>query len=106
MMGFFDELTRMNVAWCESHGLSVGEAYGTKPNIAELETSRLIACGVPSESAGMFAAGRMDAERIRVRRIVVRLQRESRLRNRNYAPGKFINFVNREQWIRSHKEES
>lgn len=103
-MNLFQEITRTNRAYCQAHGLSAAELYGTAPNESELETHRLIASGVPAEAAGMFSQDRMEAERLRLRKIVVRQQRDIRLRNRNYAPGRFINFANRERYIRSQVE--
>lgn len=50
-MNFFEELNRVNAAYCASRGLAAAELYGTPPNEAEFETSRLIAAGVPSEAA-------------------------------------------------------
>lgn len=52
-MGFllFDELNRVNATYCAAHGMAAVELYGTEPNRAEFETHRLIASGVPSESA-------------------------------------------------------
>lgn len=98
-MNLFQEIATTNAAYCAARGLSAVELYGTAPNEAELETHRLIASGVPAESAGMFSQDRMEAERLRLRKIVVRQQRDIRLRNRGYAPGRFAEFAKRERWI-------
>lgn len=103
-MNLFTELSQVNRAYCASHGLAAAELYGIEPNEAEFATHRNIAAGVPDESAGMFSAERMEAERIRTRKIVVLQQRHIRLRNRGYAPGRFANFAKRERWIRSQVE--
>lgn len=105
-MNLFAEISRTNAAYCAARGLSAAELYGTEPNAAELETHELIAAGVPAQSAAVSLSfeERMRAERLRLRKIVVRQQRDIRLRNRNYAPGRFINFANRERWIRSRVE--
>ena len=101
-MYLFDEINHTNRAYCASMGLSAAELYGTKPNQAEVETHELIAAGVPAQSAAVPLSfeERMRAEQLRMRKIVVRQQRDIRLRNRNYAPGRFINFANRERFIR------
>ena len=99
-MNLFAEIATTNRAYCHAHGLSAAELYGTAPNSAEVETSRLIAAGVPAESAGSFL-DRMESDGMRIRKIVVRQQRAIRLRNRGYAPGRFANFAKRERWIRS-----
>ena len=99
-MNLFAEISRTNAAYCSARGLSAAELYGTEPNEAEVETSRLIRQGVPAESAGSFL-DRIKDDDLRIRKIVVRQQRAIRLRNRNYAPGRFINFANRERFIRS-----
>lgn len=99
-MNLFTELSQVNRAYCASLGLAAAELYGTAPNSAEVETSRLIAAGVPAESAGSFL-DRMESEGLRIRKIVVRQQRAIRLRNARYAPGRLKNFVNRERFIRS-----
>lgn len=100
-MNLFAELSQTNRAYCASHGLAAAELYGIEPNEAEFATHRNIAAGVPAESAGMFSAERMEAERIRTRKIMVRQQRDIRLRNVRYAPGRFREFANRERFIRS-----
>jgi len=51
MNGFFAEIAKTNRAYCAARGLSAAELYGTEPNAAEVETSRLIAQGVPAEFA-------------------------------------------------------
>lgn len=101
---FFAELNATTRAHCDAHGFSSAELYGTPPNEAEYETHELIAAGVPSQSAAVPLSfeERMRAEQLRMRKIVANKQRAIRLRNRNYAPGRFINFANRERWIRAH----
>lgn len=102
-MNIFAEIANTNRAYCAAHGLSACELYGTPINAAEVETSRLIGQGVPAESAGSFL-DRMESDGLRIRKIVVRQQRDIRLRNRNYAPGRFANFAKRERYIRAHVE--
>ena len=92
-MNLFHEIARTNAAYCASLGFSVDEIYGIQPNDAELETHRLIAAGVPAHAAGMFSQDRIEAERLRLRKLVVRQQRDIRLRNRSYAPGRFMRLV-------------
>lgn len=95
----FSELDRTNAAYCRALGFSSAELYGTPPNPAELSTHRLIAAGVPSEAADPYVR-RMEAERLRVHKLVVDLQRKIRLRNVGYAPGRFKRLVNCENYIR------
>lgn len=90
-MNLFQEISRTNRAYCASLGLDC-DAYDRQLSDAELN-------GTP-----LSFEERMRAEQLRTRKIVVRQQRDIRLRNRNYAPGRFINFANRERWIRSRVE--
>lgn len=50
-MNLFHEIANTNRAYCAARGMATAEMYGTEPNRAEFETHRLIAAGVPSESA-------------------------------------------------------
>ena len=92
-MNLFHEIARTNAAYCAGLGISVPDVYGTQINEAELETHRLIAAGVPAHAAGMFSQDRIEAERLRLRKLVVRQQRDIRLANRSYAPGRFMRLV-------------
>lgn len=100
-MNLFSEIATTNRAYCAAHGLSAAEAYGTAPNAAEIKTHELIASGVPAEAADQYA---LRADDLRIRQILVHQQRTIRLRNRNYAPGRFANFAKRERYIRAHVE--
>lgn len=99
MNAFFDAITTTNRAYCAARGMSAGELYGTPPNVAELETHRLMAAGVSADP--YFES--VKADRLRLRKLVVKLQRKIRLRNIGYAPGRFKRMVNRENQIRSIK---
>lgn len=98
-LNFFTELNATNRAHCAAHGFSSAELYGTAPTPEEYETHELIAAGVPAEAAGMFSIKRMRAADLRLRKIIVFQQRAIRLRNSNYAPGRFANFAKRERGI-------
>lgn len=101
MNGFFQSIADANRAQCAALGLSACEMYGTPINAAEVRTHELIAAGVPAEAADQYA---LRADDLRIRQILVHQQRTIRLRNRNYAPGRFANFAKRERWIRAHVE--
>lgn len=51
MNPFFQSVADANRARCAVLGLSAAELYGTEPNAAEIEVSRLIGLGVPAEAA-------------------------------------------------------
>lgn len=99
MNPFFQSIADANRAHCAAHGFSTAELYGTPPNADEFEVHDLIEAGVPAEAAGMFSQDRMEAERLRLRKLVVRQQRDIRLRNRGYAEGNFKRLVNVESFI-------
>ena len=89
----FAEIARTNGAWCESHGLpnaylSDEEANGPPPNAAELETSRLIAHGVPAEAAvprivEKYRTG-FAGDIVAIRRRHLEIERDCRLRRLAY----------------------
>lgn len=89
----FADLKRLNSVACESNGwpnlyLSDEEANGTPPNAAELETSRLIAHGVPAEAAvprivEKYRTG-FAGDIVALRRRHLEIERDCRLRRKAY----------------------